>query len=63
MLKANDLVSGGSPSLPGKALVKGVNVIAGFRDQPVDGKATPQKHSKNTRNDELNHFFVVGTMN
>jgi len=45
------------------AFVKGVSVIAGFRDQPVDDEAAQQKHSKNTSKDELKHCFVFGTMN
>ena len=72
VLRENDMisVSGVTVSGPsfsgdfGKAtMVNGVNVIAGFRDQPVDDEAAQHKHSKNTSNDKLNHCFVLGTMN
>ena len=47
----------------GKAMVKGVDIIAGFRDQPIDDEATQHKHSKNTSTNDLNHCLVFGTMN
>ena len=58
-------VCGGNPfsSHGDKAMFKGLNVIAGFRDQPVDDEEAQQKRSKNSSNDELNHCFVMGTMN
>ena len=44
-------------------MVKGVDVVARFRDQPVEGDEVKQKRSKEGSNDELTHCFVIGTMN
>ena len=58
-------VCGGNPfsSHGDKAMFKGLNVIAGFRDQQVDAPVARQNHIKNTSKDELNHCFVIGTVN